>query len=102
MLSSGMLHRVALVRTDFSEEPNASIIKVARIGEVGTTLDVTSVVPSSPILVTLMKEALSFSETSVLTRAIRRNIPEDTILRRMANFSYSSENFCETTGRHVP
>jgi hypothetical protein len=38
-----------------------------------------SVVPSSPF-VTLMKEALSSSETSVLTRATQHNIPEDTFL----------------------
>jgi hypothetical protein len=40
--SSGMLRRVALVRTDVSEELSASIIEVTRIGELGITLTVTS------------------------------------------------------------
>jgi hypothetical protein len=42
MASSGMLRRVALVRTDISEELSASFIRVTRIRELGTTLAVTS------------------------------------------------------------
>jgi hypothetical protein len=77
MVSSGMLRRVALVRTDVSEELNGSFIRVTRISELGTTLAVTS------NGCTLMKKALSSSETSVLTRATCRNIPEDTILEKV-------------------
>jgi hypothetical protein len=50
---------------------------------------ITANVPSSPIVVTLVidDEALSSFETLVLTRATRRNIPEDTIL-----YSHRREN----------
>jgi hypothetical protein len=42
MMSSGLLPRVALVRTDVSEEPGASFIRVTKIGELGRTQAATS------------------------------------------------------------
>jgi hypothetical protein len=153
MASPGILRRMALVRTDVSEERSVSFVRVTRIRELGTTLVPTSnrrnpawrdcgeiptgdgqdlqrlssaegqphwcrtdsppvlkskwlilahllflrnvsrllvtasVFPTSSILVTLMMEALSSSETSFLTRATQRNIPEVAILH-----SHSREN----------
>jgi hypothetical protein len=64
-----MLRRVALVRTYVSEELSASIISVTRIGELGTSLAVTN-----------NRSTLRRNTKSLLTRATRRNIPEDSIL----------------------
>jgi hypothetical protein len=97
MVSSEMLRRVALVRTDVSDELSASFIGVFLIflvlvflRSVRRLLVSASVVPSSPILVTLMKEALISFETSVLTRTTLRNIPQDAILQIIVFFRFLS------------
>jgi hypothetical protein len=63
---------VALVKTDVSEELSTSIIRVTRLGE-------------------LMMEALSSSESSVLTRATRRHIPEDAMFPFLSRSIFNSE-----------
>jgi hypothetical protein len=68
MPSSGMLCRVAIVRTDVSEELSDSIIRVTRIGELGT------------LTVTSNRRTLRRNTILVLTRGTRRNIREDNIL----------------------
>jgi hypothetical protein len=93
-----MLRRVALVRTNVSEEHSTSIIRLTRIGELGTTLAVSSNVRmlrrsimyiAYAILVTLMTEAIHSSERSVLTRATRHNIAEYGILQFMPHYILS-------------
>jgi hypothetical protein len=77
---------VALVRTDVSEELSAPFIRVTRIGKLALFL--------AHRFVTLMKEALSSSETSVLTKATWRNIPEVTILHSHRRENLKSYNMC--------
>jgi hypothetical protein len=57
-----MLRRVALVRTNVSEDLSASFIRLTRIGELGTTLAVTS------------------NRRMLRRNTTRRNVPEDALL----------------------
>jgi hypothetical protein len=98
MPSSGTLRRVALVRTDVSEEPSASITQshLVFLLSVRQLLVKANLVPSPQILVILVKNAIGSYETSVPTRATRRNIQEDDILHshRRENFKSYRECSC--------
>jgi hypothetical protein len=76
MASSGMLRRVAVGRTDVSEELSTSFIMVTRIGELRTTLAATT-----------NRRTLRRN-----TRAKRRNIQEDAILHSHSREKLKSYN----------
>jgi hypothetical protein len=58
-VSSGLLRRVTLVRTDVSEELSVSFIRVTKIGELGTTLALTSNRPKLQLVLFLVQRFLS-------------------------------------------
>jgi hypothetical protein len=77
MPSSGMLRRATYI---------VFLRNVCRL------LVTANVIPSSPIFVTLMMEALRSPQTSVLTTATRRNILEDRIIYIMLHILYLNFN----------
>jgi hypothetical protein len=76
-----MLRRVALVRTDVSEEPVASFIRVTRIGELGTTL-------------AYLATDASYEEIQ------RRYIPEDNA-QRIHNCVIDLDTVCKPQGHEL-
>jgi hypothetical protein len=95
-----MLRRVALVRTDVSEEISASFIRVTRISELETKLAVAS--NRRTLRRNNIWEPYGFrnnrrpSETSVLTRSTRHNIPEDGFVHshRREHLKYYNMKLC--------
>jgi hypothetical protein len=99
---------VTVVRAEVLEEHIASIIRVTRIAKLVVQVFVHSVfqllvsaniVPSSPILITLMMEMICSSKTSVLTRATWGIIPEDGILNTYTDIH---NPIFDATVKHIP
>jgi hypothetical protein len=97
--NTNYMERISEVGTTLAVTGNCSTLRriLASMCSVLRLLVAASIVPSSPILVTLMMEALHSSETSVLSWATRRKIPQNGILH-----SHRRENLKLYTDKKYP